>query len=288
PIFGGKSVFETPKPVGVISRLLQLTTDRSALILDSFAGSGTTAHAVLAANERDGGDRRFILVECEDYADTVTAERVRRVITGYPYKGTQREALLERKVTWTQVQKGSALADEARACAEMHREAYDEIKTEVKNGALTVTGIRNVAERAPGIGGSFTYCTLGVPMDEGKLLSGGSLPSWEALADYQFYTATGRSRPSDGPARIPGTLMEWYAGRADDYHVWVVYRPDLEYLRSREPTLTLNMARDIAGAFPGEPHLVCAPSRFVPNRMLLPLGVEFAPLPYSLYRIEKD
>ena len=57
---------------------------RTRIVLDSFAGSGTTAHAVLALNAEDGGNRRFILVECEDYADTITAERVRRVIKGVP------------------------------------------------------------------------------------------------------------------------------------------------------------------------------------------------------------
>ena len=54
-----------------------------ALILDSFAGSGTTAHAVLNMNKADGGHRKFILVEMGDYADTITAERVKRVIKGY-------------------------------------------------------------------------------------------------------------------------------------------------------------------------------------------------------------
>ena len=54
------------------------------LVLDSFAGSGTTAHAVLLLNKGDGGNRKFILLECEDYADTITAERVRRVIKGVP------------------------------------------------------------------------------------------------------------------------------------------------------------------------------------------------------------
>jgi len=53
---------------------------KNGLVLDSFAGSGTTAHAVLALNKEDGGNRKFILVECEDYADSITAERLRRVI----------------------------------------------------------------------------------------------------------------------------------------------------------------------------------------------------------------
>ena len=58
-------------------------TDKNSIILDSFAGSGTTAHAVLNLNKQDGGNRKFILVEMEDYAETITAERVRRVISGY-------------------------------------------------------------------------------------------------------------------------------------------------------------------------------------------------------------
>lgn len=76
--------FDNPKPVGVIQRVLRIATDPDSIVLDSFAGSGTTAQAVLELNREDGGDRKFILVECEDYADTVTAERVRRVIAGVP------------------------------------------------------------------------------------------------------------------------------------------------------------------------------------------------------------
>ena len=82
-IFGGKSPFDTPKPVRLIERILKIATDKDAIVLDSFAGSGTTAHAVLKMNKEDGGNRRFILVEMMDYAETVTAERVKRVISGY-------------------------------------------------------------------------------------------------------------------------------------------------------------------------------------------------------------
>lgn len=82
-IFGGKSPFDTPKPVRLIERILKIATDKDAIVLDSFAGSGTTAHAVLNINKEDGDNRRFILVEMMDYAETVTAERVKRVISGY-------------------------------------------------------------------------------------------------------------------------------------------------------------------------------------------------------------
>lgn len=78
-----KEDFPNPKPVGTIQRILQIATTTDDIILDSFAGSGTTAHAVLNMNKADGGHRKFILVEIMDYADSITAERVKRVIQGY-------------------------------------------------------------------------------------------------------------------------------------------------------------------------------------------------------------
>ena len=79
-----EDVFDTVKPTRLIKRVLEIATDKDSIVLDSFAGSGTTAHAVLALNQEDGGNRRFVLIECEDYADSITAERVRRVINGVP------------------------------------------------------------------------------------------------------------------------------------------------------------------------------------------------------------
>lgn len=81
-IFGSK-IFDTPKPLSLIEWIVSLHGDENAIILDSFAGSGTTAHAVLNMNKDDGGHRKFILVEMMDYADSITAERVKRVIKGY-------------------------------------------------------------------------------------------------------------------------------------------------------------------------------------------------------------
>lgn len=79
----GKVVFDYPKPSRLIERILRIASDSDSIVLDSFAGSGTTAQALLDLNKSDGGNRRFILIEMEDYADTITAERVRRVIDGY-------------------------------------------------------------------------------------------------------------------------------------------------------------------------------------------------------------
>jgi adenine-specific DNA-methyltransferase len=82
-ILGKKNAFDTPKPVRLIERIIRMATSNDDIILDSYAGTGTTAHAVLNLNKEDNGSRRFILVEMENYANEVTAERVKRVINGY-------------------------------------------------------------------------------------------------------------------------------------------------------------------------------------------------------------
>ena len=82
-IVGGGNGFDTPKPTRLIQRLLQIATRPGDIILDSFAGSGTTGHAVLNLNRQDGGTRTFILIEMMAYAETITAERIKRVINGY-------------------------------------------------------------------------------------------------------------------------------------------------------------------------------------------------------------
>jgi len=79
----GKKIFDFPKPLKFIEDLVFIASDSNSIILDSFAGSGTTAHAVLNLNKQDGGNRKFILVEMEDYANDITAERVKRVAKGY-------------------------------------------------------------------------------------------------------------------------------------------------------------------------------------------------------------
>lgn len=94
-VLGTAHGFETPKPVGLVERIINIATDPGDIVLDSFGGSGTTGHAVLNANKLDGGDRRFIVVEMDqEIVKKITAERLRRVVQGYKTpKGEQVEGL---------------------------------------------------------------------------------------------------------------------------------------------------------------------------------------------------
>ena len=79
-IFGEQEIFSNPKPVNLIKHLINISTEKNDIVLDSFAGSGTTGHAVLELNKEDTGNRKFILVELEkDIAQKITSERIRRI-----------------------------------------------------------------------------------------------------------------------------------------------------------------------------------------------------------------
>ena len=107
-LLGDINAFDNPKPEGLIREILHLATKKDSIVLDSFAGSGTTAQAVLSLNKEDKGRRKFILVECEEYADNITAERVRKAIVGVP-NFSDEELQVGRKGTFTFCELGSAI-----------------------------------------------------------------------------------------------------------------------------------------------------------------------------------
>ncbi len=219
--------FDNPKSVSLVERVIQLSTQANDIILDSFAGSGTTAHAVLAMNQEDGGSRKFILVECEDYADTITAERVRRVINGVPQA-------------------------------------------------------RDAALRA-GLGGSFTYCTLGAPIDTEGLLTGEHLPEYGALAAYLLHTSAGISAGAGGlePRDADGLF---YRSGAVDYYL--LYRPEVEWLGSHAAMFNAEQAGRIAerNEAEGRKAVVFAPGKYIGQRELTGMGITFCQLPYEMHR----
>ena len=246
-IFGREDVFDTPKPLRLLRRIIRIATDKNALVLDSFSGSATTGHAVLDANTRDGGTRRMILVEMEDYADTLTAERLRRVIRGYEFSGTQKTELMREKITWSKLRHASRLTEAVEAIENLHDNEYDRIRRQVKDGELIVTGEQSITERIEGLGGSFTYCTLGDPVELDKLLTGETLPPYGGIGAALFHMAT-------NCALDPRAVREadCYLGEAGDRHVWLIYRAGLGLAEIAGGSADIESREGFRGNRPGE------------------------------------
>ena len=271
-IFGAGGVFSQPKPTKLIQFLIALLRDPDAIILDSFAGSGTTAHAVLAQNREDGGNRRFILVECEDYADTITAERVRRVINGYAFTGTQKTELMREKITWAKL--SDKLTGSVKAIEEQYRDDYDQISRQFEQGKLVVAGETAVVEHTEGLGGTFSYFELGHPMRQESLLDGSHLPSWEKLASYIFFTATGQEFD---PAETNSDTG--FVGRTASHDVFLLYEPNVEKLKNL--ALTLPVARALPSS--KRKRLVFAPAKYLDSEFLHEYRIDFQQLPFQIY-----
>ena len=226
-VFGGERIFNFPKSVTFVEDIITFANvGPDDIVLDSFAGSGTTGHAVLALNKEDGGNRKFILVECEDYADSITAERVRRVMRGVP-------------------------------------------------------AARDAALRA-GLGGSFTYCTLGAPVDLEKMLTGEALPSYAMLAAYLLHTGAGRS--VGGELAPQGDDWLFYHDGQTHYHL--LYEPNLDFLRGHGAMLQEELARRIGAAARANDKtaVVFAAGKHLGQRALTEMGITFCQLPYEIYR----
>ena len=129
------------------------------------------------------------------------------------------------------------------------------------------------------LGGSFTYCELGEPIGIEEMLSGGLLPSFESLARYLFYTASGVSAEGALQPQNEDGLFYQY-DRADYY---LLYEPDVEYLRSDEAMLDMERARRIKER--GKRAVVFAAGKYMGQRDLTEMGITFCQLPYELYRV---
>ena len=117
------------------------------------------------------------------------------------------------------------------------------------------------------------------------MLSGETLPSYAGIGAALFHMATNRAF---NPAKVRED--DFYLGATEGQHVWLIYRPDLDWLKTPEAALTLTRAKAFAATDPDKRHLVFAPARFVSQKMLVDqnIPVEFVPLPFALYRIDRS
>jgi adenine-specific DNA-methyltransferase len=195
------------KNPSLIKRIVRMMGDTTGIVLDSFAGSGTTGHAVLELNQEDKSDIKFLLVEQEEYAPKI-AQRLRAV--------------------------------------------------------------------SENVGGSFTYCELGSPFDVDGLLAGRDLPSYEDLAQYIFYTATGKDFD---PKAIKA--KDHLIGSSDKQDVYLWYVPNVQKLK--DMAFTLDDAEAMGKPKAGRRRLVFAPMKYVDQQDLDRLAIDFAHLPYEIY-----
>lgn len=209
-IFGGKSPFDTPKPTRLIERILDIATDDDSIVLDSFAGSGTTAHAVLLSNQKKHSHRKFILVELMDYADTTTAYRVKKAITGYKATMKHEEEIYNKKLTIKNLTKAETFLKEAEAVIEKEQENYAEIsKPKLKDNCIKVIASRVADGFVEGLGGSFDYYELGKPLfKEDNNLN--EEVGEDKIRNYIYYTETKQplKRTRAGDSYLLDTLNE--------------------------------------------------------------------------------
>lgn len=203
----GVGKFNNPKNCAMLEYLISLVDKKDAVVLDSFAGSGTTAQAVLNLNKRDNGDRKFILIELGDYSDSVTAERVKRTIRGYKSQTTQTHVLFDHKLTAAALKKGEALFAEAEAVAKDAQGKYTKVSkpklvTSVsgKTGStsLQVVAVQEHDKDVSGTGGAFSYFELG----DHLFVEGSLNPAIDTahVLDYVWFTETGSAgRRSENP-----------------------------------------------------------------------------------------
>lgn len=157
--------FDYPKPIALIKSVLQTVCEPEDIILDSFAGSGTTGHAIIDINNTLGYDLNFILVEMMKYADTITAERIRRAISGYPFKGKKEEELYSKKLTAKNILKAEEFLKEAEAISIEKANEYAKIsKPKIADNCLKVIGTKVYDDKMEGLGGAFDYYELGAPL----------------------------------------------------------------------------------------------------------------------------
>lgn len=187
-IFDGKTTFDTPKPYRLIDRILQIASDEDSVILDSFAGSGTTAHAVLNLNKETNGNRKFILIEMMDYAESTTSERVKRVISGFTQD--KEDVLFDEEITIESLESGKELLKKAKDIAVAAKGKYSSVKKpKIEDGHLKVIAVTKGKDQVAGTGGNFSFYDLGDTL----LLPDGNLNEnvGEAkIRDYIWYTET--------------------------------------------------------------------------------------------------
>lgn len=155
----GYEAFKFPKPTDLIKRLIKISSNNKSIILDFFAGSGTTGQAVMDLNKEDGGSRKFILCTnnenniCED----ITYERLSRVIKGYDFEGNIKDDLKSYNLNISNLKKMDSIFQEFEEIKSEKKEEYDKFSNQSKDGVLKLIGEKEISDKVAGIPHNLKY-----------------------------------------------------------------------------------------------------------------------------------
>lgn len=155
----GAGKFNYPKPVEFIKKLIEYTSDKNSIILDFFAGSGTTAEAVMKLNSEDGGNRKFILCTNNEnnICEKITYDRIKKVILGHDRIVRTKEILSEYKLLISNLRKMPQIFEEINSIKDAKQSEYDKFVIESKEGFLRIYGEKNIDEKVFGTPHNLKY-----------------------------------------------------------------------------------------------------------------------------------
>jgi adenine-specific DNA-methyltransferase len=230
----GENVFNYAKPKSLVKSILKASTSKSSIVMDSFAGSGTTAQAVLELNKEDGGNRQFVLVQMPEEIKPETPAGKYCVENNLP--------LVVSSITRERVR----LASEKKI-----------------NPVVVDKGeLEGLEVKRQEIG--FEYYNLGTPLDSWSIISSQSsaeLPSFGKLASYIWRNLTGEKREFI-PSNID-SVNKFHLGDYKGEKVFLLYEQDLPKLNGRELCMSLPIAKELEELYPNCPKLIYAPTCYL-------------------------
>lgn len=172
----GEIVFPNPKPITLIKKIVDLSLRDNGIVLDFFAGSGSTAQAVMELNNEDGFSRQVILATNNEnnICSRVCYPRIKKVISGYKYEGTEDFLLWESRLTISKLKDSREIYAEYEIAREKYSKEYDKLSGEVDNNSIRLWGQKIVRGKTNGLGGNLKYYRTSFvpaePSDENKEL----------------------------------------------------------------------------------------------------------------------
>lgn len=266
-----KLPFETPKPIKLMEKILSLKNNPNAIILDSFAGTASTGHAVLNLNKRDGGDRKFILIELEDYAQEITAERIKKVIQGYNYEGNKKTEIASYSVNLTSLKSADKIIEKYNKLNQ--DEKYSEVIIEANNGNISIAGTERITGKTEGIEGGFDYYELGPPLfigDNNEYLN--ESVDIEKIRQYIWYSET----RSAYPVLNEKSENDYYLGNKDNTAYYFIYEKEELTTLDYETLATIQIK---AGQY-----VLYADNCLLPKEFMLKNNIAFKKIPRDITR----